>query len=114
VWGLSAGANDYVAKPFRAGELAARLKAQLRTFDSSEDAAFALGRFVFRPSKKQLRDVTKKQVVRLTGKEVGVLKLLHRPEAGVDREVLLTRSGDIIPVYLHTLSKRTFTICARR
>src|SRR4029450_10624743 len=42
VRGLDAGANDYVAKPFRAGELLARLRAQLRGFDSSEHAAFAI------------------------------------------------------------------------
>jgi DNA-binding response OmpR family regulator len=91
VRGLSAGANDYIAKPFRAAELAARLQAQLRTFDNSEDAVFPLGRFVFYPARGQLRDVTKKQVVRLTGKEVGLLKFLHRAGAGVDREVLLTQ-----------------------
>ncbi len=33
--GLSAGANDYIAKPFRASELLARLQAQLRRFDTS-------------------------------------------------------------------------------
>ena len=43
VRGLDAGANDYVAKPFRAGELLARLRAQLRVFDNSEDAVFAIG-----------------------------------------------------------------------
>src|SRR5882757_2353116 len=91
VRGLSSGANDYVAKPFRAAELAARLQAQLRTFDNSEDVVFALGQFVFHPAKGQLRDVIKKRVVRLTGKEVGLLKFLRRAEAGVDRKVLLTQ-----------------------
>jgi DNA-binding response OmpR family regulator len=109
VRGLSAGANDYVAKPFRVGELAARLMAQLLTFDSSEDAAFVLGRFVFRPSKKQLRDVTKKRVVRLTDKEVGLLKFLHRAEAGVDREVLLTQVwGYNTGVSTHTLETHIY------
>jgi len=36
---LDAGANDYVSKPFRPGELLARLHAQLRFFDNSEEAA---------------------------------------------------------------------------
>ena len=35
VRGLDAGANDYIAKPFRAGELLARVRAQLRVFDNA-------------------------------------------------------------------------------
>src|SRR5690348_9830793 len=37
VRGLDAGANDYIAKPFRLHELLARMRAQLRVFDNSED-----------------------------------------------------------------------------
>ena len=43
VRGLDAGANDYIAKPFRLNELLARLRAQLRVFDNSEDAVFPIG-----------------------------------------------------------------------
>ena len=43
VLGLNAGANDYISKPFRSGELLARLRAQLRTFDNSEAAVFTIG-----------------------------------------------------------------------
>jgi DNA-binding response OmpR family regulator len=42
VWGLDAGANDYVTKPFRLPELLARVCAQLRTFDNSEAAVFTI------------------------------------------------------------------------
>ena len=54
VSGLNAGANDYIAKPFRVNELMARLQAQLRQFDTSEDAVFTIGPYTFRPSAKLL------------------------------------------------------------
>jgi DNA-binding response OmpR family regulator len=111
VRGLSAGANDYVAKPFRAGELAARLQAQLRTFESSEDAALILGRFMFQPAKKQLHDVAKKQVVRLTGKEASVLKFLYRADADVSRDDLLTQVwGYNSRVTTHTLETHIYRL----
>jgi DNA-binding response OmpR family regulator len=43
VRGLESGANDYIAKPFRLNELLARLRAQLRIFENSEDAVFTIG-----------------------------------------------------------------------
>ena len=49
------GAHDYIAKPFRINELLARLRAQMREFDSSEDATFPIGPYTFHPSKKLLR-----------------------------------------------------------
>ena len=47
---LDSGANDYVVKPFHLGVLLARVRAQLRQFERSEDAVFAIGPFSFRPS----------------------------------------------------------------
>src|SRR5918993_4618744 len=69
VRGLDAGANDYVAKPFRPGELLARLRAQLRVFDDTEDAVFAIGPWQFRPSAKLLLEAPRGRKVRLTDKE---------------------------------------------
>ncbi len=43
ILGLDAGANDYVTKPFRLGVLLARLRAQLRQHEQSEDAVFTIG-----------------------------------------------------------------------
>ncbi len=56
VRGLDSGANDYIAKPFRSNELLARLRAQLRLFDGSEEAVFTVGPYTFRPAKKLLQD----------------------------------------------------------
>jgi DNA-binding response OmpR family regulator len=43
ILGLDAGANDYVTKPFRFPVLLARIRAQLRQHEQSEDAVFQLG-----------------------------------------------------------------------
>src|SRR6202020_262616 len=69
VRGLDAGANDYISKPFRLNELLARLRAQLRSFENSEDAVFTIGPYTFRPSAKLLQDPVKNRRIRLTEKE---------------------------------------------
>ena len=56
VRGLDSGANDYIAKPFKLAELLARLRAQLRIFENSEDAVFTIGPYTFRPAAKLLQD----------------------------------------------------------
>jgi len=50
ILGLESGANDYVTKPFRFAVLLARIRAQLRQHEASEDAVFTIGPYTFRPS----------------------------------------------------------------
>jgi DNA-binding response OmpR family regulator len=78
VRGLEAGANDYIAKPFRLNELLARLRAQLRIFENSEDAVFTIGPYTFRPSAKLLQEPLRNRRIRLTEKEAAILKFLYR------------------------------------
>jgi DNA-binding response OmpR family regulator len=66
VRGLDAGANDYVAKPFRLPELLARVRAQLRVFGTSEDAVYRIGPYIFRPSAKLLVEPSRNCKLRLT------------------------------------------------
>src|SRR5258707_11362088 len=68
ILGLESGANDYVTKPFRFAVLLARIRAQLRQHEASEDAVFTIGPYSFRPSAKLLLS-PKGSKVRLTGKE---------------------------------------------
>src|ERR1041384_7632351 len=42
ILGLESGANDYVTKPFRFAVLLARIRAQLRQHEASEDAVFTI------------------------------------------------------------------------
>jgi len=90
VRGLDAGANDYIAKPFRLGELLARLRAQLRIFENSEDAVFTIGPYTFRPSAKLLQDPSRNQCIRLSQQEAKILKYLCRVgPRPISRQVLL-------------------------
>ena len=45
ILGLESGANDYITKPFRFAVLLARIRAQLRQHEASEDAVFVVGPF---------------------------------------------------------------------
>ena len=90
VSGLDAGANDFVAKPFRLGELLARLRSQFRTFEASDDVAYRIGNFLFRPSSRTLQDRIGNRKIRLTDKEASVLRFLCRAEGEpVSRQTLL-------------------------
>jgi DNA-binding response OmpR family regulator len=75
--GLDAGANDYIAKPFRSKELLARLRAQLRAFENSPEAILMIGHYVFRPAMKLLHDQTNNRRISLTSKEADLLKFLY-------------------------------------
>ena len=86
VSGLDCGANDYIAKPFRLNELVARLRAQLRMFDSRDEVVFSVGPYTFHPAKKLLRSPIKNRRIWLTAKEVAILKCLCRSDGRpVDR-----------------------------
>ena len=112
VRGLEAGANDYVAKPFRLSELLARLRAQLRVFDNSEDAVFTIGHYQFRPSARLLLDPAKNRKVRLTDKECRILKYLLRANAEpVNRATLLADVwGFNSGVTTHTLETHIYRL----
>jgi DNA-binding response OmpR family regulator len=112
VRGLDSGANDYIAKPFRLAELLARLRAQVRTFENSEDAVFSIGPYTFRPSAKLLQDPAKNRRIRLTEKEAAILKFLYRAGTRpVARQVLLNEVwGYNAAVTTHTLETHIYRL----
>ena len=112
ILGLDSGANDYVTKPFRLGVLLARLRAQLRTHEQSEDAVFTIGPYTFRPAAKLLLDEATNKKVRLTEKETAILKYLYRagPKV-VGRDILLNEVwGYNSGVTTHTLETHVYRL----
>ncbi|HEV2264474.1 MAG TPA: response regulator transcription factor [Stellaceae bacterium] len=112
VLGLDSGANDYIAKPFRLHVLLARLRAQLRQHEQSDDAIFTIGPYTFRPGTKLLVDETKRKKVRLTEKETAILKYLYRAGARtIGRDVLLNEVwGYNSGVTTHTLETHVYRL----
>ena len=111
ILGLESGANDYVSKPFRFAVLLARIRAQMRQHEQSEDAVFSIGPYTFRPSAKMLITADDKKI-RLTEKETAILKYLYRAgEQVVTRETLLHEVwGYNAGVTTHTLETHIYRL----
>ena len=111
ILGLESGANDYVAKPFRFAVLLARIRAQLRQHEASEDAVFTVGPYSFRPGSKMLAGANAKKV-RLTEKETAILRFLYRAgQMAVSRETLLQEVwGYNSGVTTHTLETHIYRL----
>jgi DNA-binding response OmpR family regulator len=112
VRGFEAGANDYIVKPFGLRELMARIRSQLRDYETSVDAVFTIGPFQFRPAAATLVDRASNRRIHLTIKEVALLRSLYR--AGnrvVDRQELLDQVwGYHASVRTHTLETHIYRL----
>lgn len=111
VRGLDAGANDYVTKPFDAGELAARLRALTRTYTTPAPSV-SLGDWELDPASRSVRSVYG-GLVSLTAKESGLLAALAADPGRVfTRDELLagffqpTDQPGVIDTYVHHLRRK--------
>jgi DNA-binding response OmpR family regulator len=111
VLGLESGANDYVVKPFKFAVLLARIRAQLRQHEASEDAIFRIGPYTFRPGAKILVN-EKGSKLKLTEKETAILRYLYRAGARVvSRDMLLSEVwGYNAHVTTHTLETHIYRL----
>src|SRR5258708_18990440 len=78
ILGIESGANDYVTKPFRFAVLLARIRAQLRQHEASEDAVFTIGPYTFRPRSKILLNSHRSQT-QLPDQDTRILRYLYHP-----------------------------------
>ena len=111
ILGLDSGANDYVTKPIRFGVLLARIRAQLRQHQASDDVVFTIGPYTFRPSSKLVLNQNGNKV-RLTGMETSILRYLYRAgQHPVSRETLLREVwGYNSGVTTHTLETHIYRL----
>ena len=111
ILGLDAGANDYITKPFKFAVLLARIRAQLRQHEQSEDAVFAIGPYTFKPASKLLIN-DRGTKIRLTEKETSILKYLYRSgDKVVSRDTLLHEVwGYNAGVTTHTLETHIYRL----
>ena len=112
ILGLDAGANDYITKPFRIEVLLARIRAQIRQHERSDDAVFTIGSFTFQTANKLLLNNETNEKIRLTDKETALLKYLYRAGGRVvDRDVLLGEVwGYNAAVDTHTLETHIYRL----
>ena len=108
VW--NAGANDYITKPIRIEVLLARLRAQIRQHERSDDAVLMIGAFAFQTANKLLLNNKTNEKTRLTDKETALLKYLYRADGRtIYRDVLLGEVwGYNATVDTHTLETHIY------
>ena len=112
VFGLQAGANDYVKKPFHFAELLERIRVQLRTKEGAHER-FVLGPIVMDTSSHQV--FKNQEEVYLTQKEFALLEFLIRNKGTVCRRTRILESvwdihfeynTGVIDVYINALRKK--------
>jgi DNA-binding response OmpR family regulator len=114
VLGLEAGANDYITKPIRLGELVVRIRTQLRQFRALDDARFEIGNLSFVPANKMLHEIGSERMQALTEKEATILKFLYRAYPNdVTKDELLTEIWGFqngVSTHTHTLETHIYRL----
>ena len=109
---LDAGANDYISRPFRLVVLLKRMRAHIREHENSDNAVFTIGPYSLQPSTQLLVEKETNKKVRLTDKEMAILKYLYRAgDKVVGRDVLLDEVwGYSAEVTTHTLETHVYRL----
>ena len=112
VGGLDAGADDFLERPLRIRELAARIRAQLRATVGHEESDLKVGVLTFRPATRLAAHPFLPQPVRLTEKEAALLGRLCRAEGRpVSRQTLLREVWGYSPnVSSHTVETHIYRL----
>ena len=115
---LKAGADDYLTKPFSAGELTARLRTLVRRSRGFSDARICLGPMTLDLAAKTLESGGRR--IELSAKEYQILELLSlRRGTAVSKDVLMDHiygNGDgpdssTMEVFVHRLRRKLTSAC---
>ena len=107
--GLEAGADDYLAKPFKVAELVARINAVTRRPPLAKQTTITFADLKYNPKNRTLNNLE------LTDKEASILEmLLASPESVVDKTRILThvwgcdaaQEENYVEVYISYLRKK--------
>lgn len=113
VEGLNAGADDYLAKPFEAGEVTARLHALIRRRAGRADPVLRRGDIELRPAEGVVK--VDGQILELTGQELRILMyLMQRPGRIVSEQDIAEhiyalddeRQSNSVQVYISRLRRK--------
>jgi DNA-binding response OmpR family regulator len=112
VWGLDAGADDYIVRPLRPRELAARIRAQFRVAVSPDDSDVQIGPVTYRPGSRMVYRPGMARSTRLTEKEAALLLRLCSAEGRpVSRQTLLREVWGYSPaVSSHTVETHIYRL----
>ena len=110
--GLEAGANDYIAKPLRLGELLARIRTHLSQYQLRADARISIGVFYFNPGSKTLTHQHTGKSLNLTEKETAIIRYMYRQkDSVVEKQELLEKVwGYSAQMTTHTLETHIYRL----
>ena len=110
--GLEAGADDYISKPVRLGDLLTRIRAHLEQHQANTETPVMVGPFAFSPASKTLAHPESGEVRPLTEKESGIIGYLagKNGEIADKKELLREVWGFGERVTTHTLETHIYRL----
>ena len=104
--------NHLVVKPFSLDYFLDELQSSLNLYENSENGYIIFNRYIVRPIKKDILNLRNSQLIKLTEKEVAILKYLYKfRDRLVDKKDLLQNVWGYAPeVTTHTIETHVYRL----